>query len=63
MTTLEIILLAIVWIGYGIYNGNQMAETAITEDDITVCYVVSILFCPLLIPFRMIWGIFSSKLW
>jgi len=65
MTTLEIILTVIIWIGYGVFNGYQMALThnKNDSDNIFGCFVISILFAPIMLVIRAIWGIFTSKHW
>jgi hypothetical protein len=63
MTTLEIILIAIIWIAYGCFNATQMDKTSKNEEETLGCFVLSIAFSPVFILIRLIWGIFTSKFW
>ena len=61
MTELEIILVAVVWIAYGVFslyqmNGNEFEGTG------TLLWVLYVSLAPLWLIIRAIMGIFSSKI-
>jgi hypothetical protein len=61
MTTLEIILLIIIWVGYGCFDCNQSIKDSHSDNDIIGGFIFSIMFAPVILIIRMIWGIFTSK--
>jgi len=63
MTTLEIILIAIIWIVYGIYaavrtHGNLFSKKS--DFDEVTAGVFIVIFAPLVLIYRAIYGIFQS---
>lgn len=64
MTTLETILILILWISYGVFTAFQISKDAFDMDnnDISGLYIVSILFSPILLIIRAIIGIFKSNI-
>jgi hypothetical protein len=62
MTTLELVLTAIIWIAYGCFNFNEspMSKSK-KDDDLMGGAMFCILFAPVILAIRLIWGIFSSK--
>ena len=57
MTTLEIILLSIIWIGYGIIAAIQ---TESYEDGELALYLGCILFSPIVFIGRCLYGAFKK---
>lgn len=60
MTTLEIILLAIIWIGYGVFNAIQFAETASNDEEQAVAWISSLMLSPLFFVVRCLVGAFKN---
>jgi hypothetical protein len=56
MTTLEIILIVVIWIVYGVFNAYQDEKSYEISH-----YFYHIIFCPLVLLFRVLIGIFHSK--
>jgi hypothetical protein len=62
MTTLEIILLATLWVIYGIFTAYQSTGKYDSDDiEIIGTYLVSIFFSPVIFIIRMVIGVFDSK--
>jgi hypothetical protein len=61
MTTLEIILLAILWIVYGSFCAYQSTETWHDDSEIIGTYILCIFFSPVVLIYRMLVGIFHPK--
>ena len=62
MTTLEIILIAILWIVYGGYSGSQWNERESNSGhDEFVVYMVCFIFAPIVFIVRAIAGIIWYK--
>jgi hypothetical protein len=61
MTTLEIILTIIIWIGYGCFDFNQFIKDSHSDDGIVGGFIFTIMIAPVILIIRMIWGIFTSK--
>lgn len=62
MTTLEIILTAIIWIAYGCFNFNESPTSkSDKDDDLIFGFLFFVVFAPILLALRFIWGTFTSK--
>lgn len=61
MTTLEIILLAIIWIGYGLLNFLQSGDY--NSKDYKLGFILHIIGSPIVLIVRLFLGIFSYKFW
>lgn len=61
MTELEIILIALVWIAYGVFSLYQMNDNGF-EDTEPLFWVLYISLAPLWLIIRAIMGMFSNKL-
>jgi hypothetical protein len=61
MTTLEIILLAILWVIYGLFTAYQITNEEDSDDVIIGIYFLLILLSPIVLIIRIIIGIFHSK--
>ena len=65
MTKLEIVLTAIIWIAYGCFNFNEeikaKATSKINDDAIVGGFFFHVLFAPVILAIRLIWGTFTSK--
>lgn len=55
MTYLEIILLTILWVSYGVFTAYQ---TKPSEGHVILTYCMSIIFSPLILIVRVFIGIF-----
>jgi hypothetical protein len=63
MTTLEIILTAVVWIAYGLFNAYQVDEDDFEFNrDTAILYLIIIALAPSILVVRIVLGIFSSKI-
>lgn len=58
MTNLEIILLLVLWISYGVFAIFRTHGHILQDEDgeKTIAYFVFIIFSPLILIGRMIWG-------
>lgn len=63
MTTLEIILTAIIWIAYGVFNSWQHDWFKDYDPkDYEVIVLINIIFAPVALMIRLYRGIFYYKL-
>lgn len=60
MTTLEIILIVIVWITYGVFNSWQN-DWHDDEDGKEIFIIINIIFAPLALLIRLFRGVFLWK--
>ena len=62
MTTLEIILIVIIWISYGVYAVYQteIEDGSRSQDSTDWLYALIIIFAPLVLICRAIYGIFGK---
>jgi len=58
MTTLEIVLIAIIWISYGMFNSWQHDRY---EDEELILIIVNILIAPIALVIRIVRGVFFWK--
>ncbi len=58
MTTLEIILIAIIWIAYGVFNSWQHEWFEKDYDKSSFLNVMVVLFAPIAFIIRIIRGVF-----
>ena len=60
MTGLEVLLIMILWVLYGIWSAKQeVEEGGVSNEDAVGVYIFSILFSPLVLIARIIKGIFT----
>ena len=62
MTNLEILLIATIWIMYGVFSGYRWNEIGRGYTEEAGIYVVCILFSPAVFIVRIIAGIFWVEL-
>lgn len=63
MTHFEIILILIIWIGYGIFSAYQMNDDSFDGDDEFVFIMtIIIIFSPCIAAWRILKGLFSPKI-
>ena len=64
MTILELILIAVIWIAYGVFHYYQVNEESLNfkEHHNLFGFIACILFSPLLLVTRIFIGIFSNKM-
>ena len=60
MTTLEIILIVVIWIVYGVFSAYQ-DEDCITLLPENMKRLIYIIFSPLILLYRILIGILHSK--
>lgn len=60
MTPLEIILIVIIWIAYGVFASARTNFTAGDDDGVTITYVMYIIFAPLVFVIKAIYGAFKG---
>ena len=60
MTTLEIILIAIIWIGYGLFAAYQSREMNLNSEDQSGMYIVYIVFAPMIFILKCLYGAFKK---
>ena len=61
MTTLEIILIAIIWISYGVFNSWQHGWYEVYYEDPWFFTIINIIFAPIALVIRIIRGVFYWK--
>jgi len=60
MTILEIILLGIIWMGYGLFAAYQTETSHMSASDEVALSVVIVLFSPLVFIGRCLYGAFKK---
>lgn len=62
MTTLEIILIAIIWISYGLFSAKQISDKNCSHnEELIFNYLLCIVFAPIVLIARIFIGMFSDR--
>lgn len=60
MTALEIILIVILWVGYGAFATYQTKDLDLDEENVFVWFFIYIIFSPIVFVVKALYGAFKK---